>query len=122
MRQWQQGRCYLCGRVMGPRIKRTFKGMHSSRALFDSATIDHIHPYVEGGRRSRNIALACYGCNRDSGHTLPTACEIAFGVWLWEDLFPRGLQRDPCQFSVRLRQALRDTRSGYRSQGLIRLW
>lgn len=57
----QAGRCYYCGREMGP------------------PTIDHVVPLSEGGRHSiDNIVLACHQCN--SRKHVKDAAEFYLGV------------------------------------------
>ena len=86
MLRWQQGRCYLCGRRLGPTLP----------LVATSATVDHIKPRGLGGIvMHANIAMSCHACNSMKRTRPPTACEVLFGQLLHACLFPWQIVNRP---------------------------
>lgn len=69
LRDYQDGRCYLCGKLMSPR-----GDMFAHDSVMPS--LDHVIPKSRGGtNRLGNVALAHKQCNNKKADRVPTACE-----------------------------------------------
>lgn len=58
--EYQNGKCFYCEEAME---KPIYKVKNTPR----TATIDHVKPRSQGGKRPRNLVLACALCNSRKG-------------------------------------------------------
>lgn len=78
LRDYQENRCYLCGKLMAPQ-----GDMFVPDAQMPS--LDHVVPRARGGaNRLGNVALAHKACNNVKADRRPTACEVFYATSMAE--------------------------------------
>lgn len=85
LRQAQNGKCYLCGRLVPPPDAFCIPSQKPTR--------DHIRPrckLLSGGERPNvgppNVGLCHADCNNKKGSRMPYACEVFYGEIVFERL------------------------------------